>query len=88
MRDEKKAALAAGFSTTTPPVYFSSSALSNSIEKAIIGQQQADEFIRELRTDYTLPDALFSRVQEMISSAARLRGFCRTLEKFIERVEQ
>ena len=63
-------------------------ALPNSIDEAIIGQQQANVFIRELRTEYASPDALFARVQELVLSLAQLRGFCRTLQKFIERVEQ
>lgn len=87
MTNEKKAALADGFSKSTPE-YFSNTALSNSIDDAILGQQQANAFIRELRTDYATPDALFARVQELVPSLSQLRGFCRTLQKFIERVDQ
>lgn len=87
MANEKKAALADGFSKSTL-VHFSNSPQSNSIDEAILGQQQANSFIRELRTDYAAPDALFSRVNALVSSSAQLRGFCRTLQKFIERVAQ
>jgi hypothetical protein len=85
--DEKKAACQGGFSKNTHP-YSNHTARSNSIDEVIIGQDQANALIRELRADYVAPDVLFVRVQEISPSSTRLSSFFRALQKFIERVDQ
>ena len=57
----------------------------DSIADTIAGQQDGARFIRGLRESYCEPDALATRLQEIADDAATMRGFCRALQKFIER---
>ena len=57
----------------------------DSVADTIAGQQDGDRFIRGLREIYYDPDALATRLQEIAGDAARLFGFCRALQKQLER---
>ena len=79
MTTQKKAALQGGPCQNTHPHS------SNAIAQTIVGGQDGDQFIRALRESYREPDALATRLQEIAGNAARTRGFCRALQKYIER---
>ena len=57
----------------------------DSIADTIAGQQEGSLFLRDLRTTFASPDALFLRLRENLGNAAKMRGFCRALQKFIEK---
>jgi hypothetical protein len=54
------------------------------IGEIIKGQEDASALIQDLVAECAVPDALFARVQELIPTLARLRGFCRVVQKQIE----
>lgn len=88
--DEKKAALADGFSQNTLSNHSKAALLRKAsplddIGEAIEDQRQAMAMIRGLTAEHLSPDALFLRLQDLASTPARLRGFLRALQKFIER---
>lgn len=56
------------------------------IDLAIQGNQEAHAFIRAMRNEICVPDALADQITAMANSPARLCGFFRLIEKFIERV--
>ena len=92
MTDEKKAALPGGFSHISPSDFSIASprgkdadAPFDSIAAAIAGQQAGACFVRDLRDGMAAPDALCLRLRELAGDAARLRGFCRALQKQLER---
>ena len=41
--------------------------------------------MRDLCDGVSAPDALFMRLREIAGNAAKMRGFCRALQKYIER---
>ena len=57
----------------------------DSIADTIAGQQEGASFVRGLRDGVSAPDAMLIRLREIAGNAAKLRGFCRALQKFIER---
>ncbi len=88
---QKKAALQGGPCQNTHP-YFSNRLRNakapsqfDAIAQTIVGVQEGNRFIRGLRESYCDPDALATRLQEIAGDAARTRGFCRALQKFLER---
>ena len=89
MTDEKKAALPGGLSQITRP-NFSSNVLRGKVHfkaigDTIAGQQEGVRFMRELCDGIAAPDALCLRLREIADDAAKMRGFCRALQKYIER---
>ena len=89
MTTQKKAALQGGPCQNTYP-HFSNrlrnaKAPFDAIAQTIVGGQEGNRFIRGLRESYCEPDALATRLQEIADDAATMRGFCRALQKFIER---
>lgn len=56
----------------------------DSIADAIAGQQEGVRLVRDLRTTFASPDALLLRLRENLGNAAKMRGFCRALQKIIE----
>ena len=54
-----------------------------SIDEAIAGHAAGSRFVLDLRDGIALPDAMFVRLQEI--APAQLRGFCRALQKALER---
>ncbi len=90
MTDEKKAARQGGSHYYTRPDFSNTAhrgkaAPFDSIADTIAGQQQGVRFVRDLRDGVSAPDALLMRLREIAGDAAKMRGFCRTLQKFIER---
>lgn len=90
MTDEKKAARQGGFSHISPRNFSTASprgeaAPFNSIADTIAGQQEGARFVRDLCDGVSEPDALHLRLRELAGDAARTRGFCRALQKHIER---
>ena len=89
MTTQKKAALQGGPCQNTHPHSSNrlrnAKALFDAIAQTIVGGQDGNSFIRGLRESYCEPDALATRLQEIADDAARTRGFCRALQKFIER---
>ena len=89
MTAKKKATRGGGSYQNTHP--HSSNRLRNAkapfdaIAQTIVGGQDGNRFIRGLRESYCEPDALATRLQEIADDAARTRGFCRALQKFMER---
>ena len=89
MTDEKKAARQGGsihisrrnFSITS----LRGKAPFDSIADTIAGQQEGARFVRDLCDGISAPDALFMRLREIADDAAKMRGFCRALQKYIER---
>ena len=57
----------------------------DAIARAIEGGDAGRRLIRELRESFCEPDTLFEKLREIFNDPARLRGFCRALQKFIER---
>ena len=55
------------------------------IAEIVGGQADGEAFLRSLN-ECTPPDALADRVASMIDSRAKLRGFCRALQKKLERL--
>lgn len=55
------------------------------IAAAITDQRAADRLVSKLRGNIVLPDLLFTCLREMGDDAARLRGFCRAVQKSLER---
>ena len=89
MTDAEKAARQGGPCQNAHP-YFSNrlrnaDAPFDSIAAAIAGQREGASFVRDVRDGIAAPDALFMRLQEIADDAAATRGFCRALQKFIER---
>lgn len=90
MPDEKKAALVDGFENYIHDYRNSAlpqrkGAALNAVDEIIAGQSEADRFIRAVAAESAMPDALFERLREFSSSQMWLRGFCRALQKQIER---
>ena len=85
MTTQKKAALQGGGPCQNTHPHSSNRRLHNAIAQTIVGGREGDQFIRALRESYREPDALATRLQEIADDAARTRGFCRALQKFIER---
>ena len=56
----------------------------DSIADTIAGQQEGVRLVRDLRTTFASPDALLLRLRENLGNAAKMRGFCRALQKIIE----
>lgn len=54
------------------------------IADTIAGQQEGSRFVRELCDGISAPDALLMRMRENLGNAAKMRGFCRALQKYIE----
>lgn len=89
MTDEKKAARQGGWCQISPP-HFSTAVLRgkapfNSIADTIAGQQEGSRFVRDLCDGVSAPDALLIRMRENLGNAAKMRGFCRAIQKYIER---
>ena len=84
MTTQKKAALQGG---PCQNIYSHCNAKApfDAIAQTIVGGREGNQFIRALRESYREPDALAKRLQEIADDAARTRGFCRALQKFIER---
>lgn len=60
--------------------------LADAVGDHIQAQSDAERFIDRLRTEYPEPDALMRAVLEAQAwSPDRLRGFCRALQKHIEK---
>ena len=57
----------------------------NFIAEVIEGQASGAQFIRELDETICDPDRLFRKIMALNNSPAALQGFCRELQKFIER---
>ena len=57
----------------------------DSIDETIAGQADGSRFVRDLRDGIAAPDAMFVRLQEIATDTAKLRGFCRALQKALER---
>ena len=57
----------------------------NFIAEAIQGQASGAQFIRELDDTICDADRLFHEVYALSNSPAALRGFCRELQKCLER---
>jgi hypothetical protein len=55
------------------------------IASTIGGQSEGERFIRDVRELPVAPDVLAIRIREMISEQCRFAGFCRALQKHIER---
>lgn len=90
MTAQKKAARQGGSSHNLPRNFSIASPRGKAerfdeIAQTIAGGQDGNRFIRGLRESYCDPDALHLRFRELASDAARTRGFCRALQKFIER---
>ena len=58
----------------------------SSIGEIIAGQSEGDAFLRGLADNCSVPDALFGRVSALATHPAKLQGFCRAIQKFVERV--
>ena len=89
MTDEKKAARQGGSDQYTH-VHFSSAAHRGKapfdlISEAIAGQEEGRGFVRDLADGASVPDALFMRLRQIAGNAAKMRGFCRAVQKFVER---
>lgn len=90
MTDEKKAARQGG-SNHNLPCNFSITSSRGKAERfdvigdTIRGQEEGRRFVRDLRDGIADPDAIFMRLRELASDTPRRRGFCRALQKFIER---
>ena len=56
------------------------------VADVVAGQQEGDRFLRDLLEFQAAPDALATRVSEISGDHSRLIGFCRAIQKFIERV--
>lgn len=57
----------------------------NHIDETLAGERSAETFLRLLRTGYCAPDALAAQVEAArLRSNARLRGFCRLVQKRLE----
>ena len=89
MTDEKKAALPGGSHYTRPDfsnnAHRGKSQQFNAIADTIRGQEEGARFVRELCDGLADPDAIFMRLREIAEDAAATRGFCRALQKYIER---
>lgn len=59
-------------------------AVADAVSEALDGQRLASRFVDELRMTYADPDALFFEMQGANTSPARLRGFCRAVQKMLE----
>lgn len=59
-------------------------AVADAVSEALDGQRLASRFIDELRMTYADPDALYFALQAANASPARLRGFCRAVQKMLE----
>ena len=57
----------------------------DSIADTIAGQIEGSRFVRDLCAGVSAPDAMFMRLREIAGNAAKMRGFCRALQKYIER---
>lgn len=57
----------------------------SSIADTIAGQMAGAQLVRDLRDGIVAPDLLVTRLREIADDAAKMRGFCRSLQKFIER---
>ena len=92
MTDEKKAARQGGSSHISPSNFSITShrgkAPFDSIADTIAGQQEGARFVRDLCDGISAPDALFMRLRELASDTPRRRGFCRALQKHIERGDE
>ena len=55
------------------------------IDGIIAGQAAAEDFLIALRRNFLPPDALLNQIASMAPDRDRLKGFCRRLQKFIER---
>lgn len=51
----------------------------------IVGQEQGDCFVADMQRGGLEPDDLFLRVLPLTTQPPRLRGFCRALQKFLEK---
>ena len=89
MTDEKKAARQGGPCQNPDPNCSIASHRGNAqfdaIADTIAGQRAGAQFVRDLCDGISAPDAMFIRLQEIAKAPAKLRGFCRALQKFIER---
>ena len=89
MTTQKKATLQGGPCQNTHPHSSNrlrnAKALFDAIAQTIVGGQDGNSFIRGLRESYCEPDALATRLLEIADDAATMRGFCRALQKYIER---
>ena len=89
MTDEKKAARQGGWCQISPP-HFSTAVLRGkaapfkAIGDTIAGQTEGSRFVRDLVDGTAAPDALFMRLREIAGNAAKMRGFCRATQKYIE----
>ena len=89
MTDEKKAARQGGpcqnADSHSSNIAAPCNAPFDSIADTIRGQEEGQRFVLALRDGIASPDALLMRLRELVTSPAATRGFCRTLQKFIER---
>lgn len=89
MTDAKKAARQGGSYQNTHSHSSNIAAQCNapfdSIADTILGQQEGVRFVRDLCDGISAPDAMFIRMQEIATAPATMRGFCRALQKYIER---
>lgn len=57
----------------------------NHIDETLAGERSAENVLMMLRTGYCAPDALAAQVEAArLRSDARLRGFCRLVQKRLE----
>lgn len=55
------------------------------IDAAIQGQKEARAFILALQNGVSPPEEFAGRIAAMVGEAARFRGFCRAIQKYLER---
>jgi hypothetical protein len=56
------------------------------IGEIIAGQSDGDAFLCGLAGNCSISDALFEKVLALATHPAKLKGFCRAIQKFVERV--
>ena len=57
----------------------------DAIDEIIAGQAAGDAFLLAVRNSYCATDELYIKFSGIAADRDRLKGFCRSLQKFIER---
>ncbi len=59
-------------------------AVADAVGDALDGQRLASRILDQVRNTFAEPDTLYFALQAANTSPARLRGFCRALQKSLE----